>query len=244
MKRVKVLFMAVFAVSAFAAIMAGSASAQCAKPCLPTVLLVTGGTLPLTIESEKEPNTIKSTLENAGGSSLNGEGLLLQLSFTNLKDMSDSSYLTLFLNVGEPKENIKCNTEGDKTGEILLPTNLFLLVGITQGQKVGVLLLVNEFAIKCGGLTIKIKGSALSQVTAGVGVKSAKGSNTTKASLHCTSAANGTPELSKYFNESGTETLIPTLLSNFGAGFVKSCEEIVPTTIALLPSQEIELMEG
>jgi hypothetical protein len=242
MKRVKVMFMTVFAVSAFAAIMAGSASAQCAKPCLPTVLLVTGGTLPLTIESEQEANTIRSKLENGTDLSLNGDGLLLLLSFTNLKDMSDGTYLTLFLRVEESME--VCHTEGDKTGEVLLPTNLFLLVGISQGQKVGVLFLVSEFVITCNTLKTHIKGSALASVTAGVGVKSAKGSNTTKGSLHCTSAENGTPELSKYFNESGTETLIPTLLSNIGTGFVKSCEEIVPTSIALLPSQEIELMEG
>jgi hypothetical protein len=155
--------------------------------------------------------------------------------------MSDSSYLMLFLEMTEPKEKLKCNTAGDKTGEVLLPTALVLYVGRVGGG-VDVLQLVPEFTIKCGTLSIKEKGSVLSPVTAGVGEEVAEGSNIIKSGLHCKSEATGEPELSKYLNQKAEETLIPTLLLNAGAGFLKSCEEI-PATITLLPSEMVELNE-
>jgi hypothetical protein len=245
MTRLKMLFLSVCALVVLGAVAASSASASCGTPCLPTVLLATGGTLPVDIHSASDnPNNgIPSKLENASGALLEGTGFSVLFSLTNLKDMSDSSYLALFLEVTEVStEKTKCNTTGDKTGEVLLPTALFLLVGLPGGKVAG-LQLVPEFTIKCGSLSIKIKGSALGSLTP-TGKKLAKESNEAQANLHCKSGSTtAEPEFSKYIPESGSgETLIPTLLANAGAGFVKSCEEIIPT-LTLLPNEEVELME-
>jgi hypothetical protein len=242
MTRLKMLFLSVCALVVLGAVAASSASASCGSPCLPTVLLATGATLPVDIHSISDTpnNGILAHLANSSGTVLEGKGFSVLFSLTNLKDMSDSSYLALFLEVVEPNEKEKCNTEGDKTGELLLPTALFLLVGLPGGG-VGGLQLVPEFKVKCGTLTIKIKGSALGSL-APTGRKLAAGSNEAEGKLHCKNEATGEPQLSKYLNEADTETLIPTLLANAGAGFLKSCEEIVPT-ITLLPSEEVELME-
>jgi hypothetical protein len=243
MNRLKMLFLSVCALVVVGAVAASSASAQCGNPCLPTVLLGTGVTLPIDIHSatDNPNNGIVSKLENASGALLEGKGFSVLYSLTNLKDMSDSSYLALFLEVTETSEKTKCNTTGDKTGEVLLPTALFLLVGRPGGGVLG-LQLVPEFVIKCASLSIKVKGSAMGTLTP-TGKKLAKESNEAQGNLHCKAGSStAEPEFSKYLNESGTETLIPTLLANAGAGFVKSCEEIVPT-ITLLPSAEVELME-
>jgi hypothetical protein len=243
MNRLKLLFLSVCALVVVGAVAASSASASCGTPCLPTVLLATGGTLPVDIHSatDNPNNGIPSKLENASGALLEGKGFSVLFSLTNLKNMSDSSYLALFLEVTEVAEKNKCNTTGDKTGEVLLPTALFLLVGKPNGGVLG-LQLVPEFVIKCSTLSIKVKGSAMGSLTP-TGKKLAANSNEALANLHCKSGSStAEPEFSKYLNESGAETLIPTLLANAGAGFVKSCEEIIPT-LTLLPSEEVELME-
>jgi hypothetical protein len=219
-------------------------ASQCTAPCLPTILLSSGGTLPLDLSSapDKPNNGIKTELQNGGTPAFEGEGFSVLFSFTNLKNMSDSSYLMLFLNVvAEPVEKVKCSTPGDRTGEELLPLNLFLLVydSLTP-LGVAALLLVSEFTVECGALKIKLKGSMLWLITP-INKKLAKGSDEAMGTLHCSAAKNGVPTESKYWNEKAELALIPTLLTNFGAGFVKSCEEIVPP-ITLLPSEEMELM--
>jgi hypothetical protein len=244
MSRLKMLFLSVCALVVVGAVVASSASAACTNPCLPTWLLLPGEQVFVDIHSlsDNPNNGLLSHLASASGTRLNGKGFSVLYSLTNLNDMSDSSYLVLFLEVTEPKENIKCNTSGDKTGEVLLPTDLVLYVGLVGGG-VGALQLVPEFAIKCGTtLSIKVKGSALSPVTAGVAEEVEANSNIIKGLLHCKNEEKGEPELSKYLNEKAEETLIPTLLANAGAGFAKSCEEI-PATVTLLPSEMVELME-
>jgi hypothetical protein len=213
---------------------------------LPTLLLFGSPTFPIDIHSKSDTpnNGILTHLANASGTVLEGKGFSVLYSFTNLNDMSDSSYLALFLEVTEPTEKTKCNTEGDKTGEVLLPTALFLLVALPGGG-VGSLQLVPKFKIKCGPKgnepSITVEGSALGSVSP-VGVKVAKESNETFGKLHCKNEGTGEPELSKYLNEKGEETLILTLLANAGSGLKKSCEEIIPS-ITLLPSAEVEIME-
>jgi hypothetical protein len=224
------------------AVATSSASAACPSPCLPTVLMLPGEPQGIVHSQSDDPNNgILSHLANSAGTELEGKGFLASESFTNLRDASDGTYLTLFLEITEPKEASKCNTAGDRTGEVLLPTNLFLLVGLVGGG-VGSLHLLSEFTIKCGILSIKVKGSVLSSVTAGVNEEAEANSNKIKSMLHCKSESTGEPELSKYLNEKAEETLIPTLLLNVGAGFLKSCLEI-PRTITALPSEMTELME-
>jgi Trypsin len=213
----------------------------CAGVC-PTILLLSGTALPIDLHSQSDnPNNgILTRLANAAGPVLEGKGFSVLFGFTNLNNMSDSSYLALFLEVTEPKEALKCNTAGDKTGEVLLPTALFLLVGAPSGG-VESLQLVPEFTIKCATLSVKVKGSALSSVTP-IGSEVEANSNSITSKLHCKNESLGEPELTKYLNEKSEETLIPTLLVNAGAGFVRSCEEIKPT-ITLLPGAMIDIME-
>jgi hypothetical protein len=225
--------------------LASSASASCGISCLPTLLLLgTGAGVPLDIHSQSDTpnNGILTHLGGSGAAALEGKGFSVSYNFTNLEDMSDSSYLALFLEVTERGEDTKCNTEGDKTGEILLPTALFLLVSLPGGG-VGLLQLVPKFKIRCGPKgdepLITLEGSTLSSVSP-VNTKIAAGSNTALSKLHCKTTVE--PELSKYLTEAGVETLIPTLLANEGGGRAKVCEEILPS-VTLLPSEEVELME-
>jgi hypothetical protein len=242
MSRLRIMLLFVSMVIMGGAIATSSASAACPSPCLPTVLMLPGGSQGIVHTQSDDPNNgILSHLANSAGTVLEAKGFSASNSFTNRQDASDGTYLAAFLEMAEPKETIKCNTTGDRTGEVLLPTNLFLLVGLPGGG-VGSLQLLSEFTIRCGTLSIKVKGSALSPVTAGLGEEAEEGSNIIKNALHCKNEANGEPELSRYLNEKAVETLIPTLLANAGAGYLRSCEEILPT-LTLLPSEMTELME-
>jgi hypothetical protein len=232
------------AISALASIIASSASAAC--PCLPTILLLSEGKLPILILSEKDPNTIKTELQSEA-ETLAGEGLLLDIMITNLNDTSDGSYLVLFLKVARVKGGKeKCNTAGDQSGEILIPTNLIHLVydSLTP-LGVGTLFLVAEFEVKCGTtaepqkLKLKIKGETLGLIEP-INTEAKEGEFSLKASLHCLAGIFSEPKESKYWNSSGTLTTA-VLLANTGGGFEKACEEIVPTTIPIEPMTMIEI---
>src|SRR5271155_3782925 len=108
MKRLWVLLMGFAAVAVVGSVAAVSASGAgpCGK-CLPTILFLPGVVLHyLNIETEPDHagNTIHSiptSLQSASGAKLTGTGFSLLLSWTNLQDMSDGSYLVLFLEVEE-----------------------------------------------------------------------------------------------------------------------------------------------
>jgi hypothetical protein len=238
MRRLKVLFFMLVAVSAMASVMVATAAAA-----PPTVLLLPGSTLPVLILSEKDPNAIKTELQSEAAN-LVGEGLLLDVMITNLNDTSDGSYLVLFLKVEEKAgKKEKCNTSGDKTGEILIPTNLIHLVydalGTGEALGVGTLFLVSEFGVTCGaGLKIKIKGESLGLIKP-INTEAKVELGSLKGLLKCSSTF-GVPAESKYWNAAGEEKKA-VLLSNAGAGFESSCESILPE-IPLEPMTMIEIM--
>ena len=63
-----------------------------------SVLIEAGKSLPATISSEKESNTIESELQNPDGR-LVGKGLSLTVNMTSLSNTTDDNYELLFLNV-------------------------------------------------------------------------------------------------------------------------------------------------
>ena len=73
-------------------------------------LIEAGRALPVVLQSEAKSNVIRSELRNSAGG-LFGEGLLLNITVTNLDNTSETSYLVLFLNVREkPEPKNTCKT--------------------------------------------------------------------------------------------------------------------------------------
>jgi hypothetical protein len=238
MRLAKALLLMVVTVSAIASVMVATAAAT-----PPTVLLLPGSTLPVLILSEKDPNAIKTEWQTEVVS-LGGEGLLLDVMITNLNDTADGSYLVLLLNVAETAgKKESCTTPGEKTGEILIPTNLIHLVydklGTGTELGVGLLFLVSEFGLSCGaGLKVKVKGEALGLIMP-INTEAKAELGSLKGKLKCSSTF-GVPEESKYWTAAGEEKKA-VLLFSAGAGFESGCLSIV-SEIPLEPMTMIEIM--
>jgi len=239
MRLAKALIVILVAAAAMASTVVATASAA-----PPTILLLPTEKLPGLILSEKEPNAIKYEVQSEAAT-LIGEGLLLDVMITNLNDTSDGSYLLLLLNFGEVKgKKERCNTSGDKTGEILIPTNLIHLVydklGTGTELGVGLLFLISEFGLTCGaGLKVKMKGEVLGLIMP-INTEAKVELGSLKARLKCSSTF-GVPEESKYWNAASEEKKA-VLLTSAGAGFESGCLSIVPETIPLEPMTMIEIM--
>jgi hypothetical protein len=213
--RVLVGLAALFAFS----IMATSAFA------LPDVSITLGGAYP--IHLVRTLLSTKTALETTSGSKLTGEGILVLFLFPELTSLG--KFEALFLNVEEG--TTKCESTGDKTGEVLTK-GTFHVVLLTNGsvKQLGDLLEPEEVKIKCGEVSIKVKGSLLSpQQQEGT---EATEFNTVLFLLQ--GNGKGKQLQTKYLNDSGTESAA-LLLSNFGSGFLESNEVLVaPTEITLL----------
>lgn len=195
MKRFKLLFIAVVGVFAIASI--ASSAALASGP----TLLFTGSerTILLTSRTAEPSNTTRTELQSSV-TNLKGEGVLLELTLLQTSAGLVGTYLTLFLKV-ETSAGVRCNTRGDREGEVLLPSNTAEGVYYTTSPslKGGIVFNVREFNIECGGATITIKGSVLGTVeTAGGQVSEVKGG------LYCSSTP-GKPEKTKYTNPKGEE---------------------------------------
>jgi hypothetical protein len=184
-----------------------------------------------------EPNAIKTELQNVAGT-LKGEGLFLRGEFLKA---TGGLYEVLFLKVELPASKAECATEGDAKGEVLVPRGNFTVVhDISSGEGVGILFEVKEFMVTCGIVKVKIKGSALGLLTPvgkqilWLGLE---------ASLHCDGKTTGEPKETKYWTSLLSSELTALLLANFGTGFKRSCEEIVPTTVSIDVGKMIELMQ-
>ncbi len=242
MNRLKVLLLAFVAVAAVGCAVVASASAIT----LPTVLFKSGEGTPaelnLTTKDSPTNNKIKSKLESATGAVLEGEGLLTKLNITNLEDTSDGNYETLFLEVQESTSKVKCRTPGDKTGEVLVPTNLDHLVfdnlaTEAGGLGVGILFLVAQFTIECGALKVKTEGSSLSlllPVNGGLNTK-------LSGALYCSPTKPGVAGETKYWNNNGELKKALLESNNGGSGFTQDCENITGE-LGFTANKEIEIM--
>jgi hypothetical protein len=241
MRLFKVLCAIVVSVVAVGCALAASAFASG-----PTLLFPSGGGPTVLIESEKEPNTIKSSVQSTSAK-FEAEGFLIQFTLLELTSPVPNVfgiYTMLKLKVKEsvaPKA--ECHSEGDAQGEVLVPQGTVLLVYDSLSPLgVAARLAIPEVKILCGTTTkIKVKGSILGLITP-INTIVKAGSNTTQFAVHCTSTV-GEPAETRYWNQSGVEEHVK-LEANAGVSFEKACLLIGTTstsTITLLPNKEIEI---
>jgi hypothetical protein len=194
MRHIKTLLVVVAGALALWSVMASYALASG-----PT-LLFTGSerTILETSRTAEPSNTTKTELQSSV-TNLKGEGVLLETTALQTSAGIVGTYLALYLKF-ETSAGVKCNTAGDRAGEVLLPSNT--LEGVyytTSPLKGGVVFNVREFSVECGSSTITIKGSQLGTVeTAGGQTSESKGG------LYCSSTP-GKPEKTKYTNPKGEE---------------------------------------
>jgi hypothetical protein len=163
-----------------------------------TILLVT---LPLDGSGTGKNDT--STEFESSLSNLKGKGFLLDLTLLQTPEGVKGNYSVLFLEIEETSGRTKCNTKGDRAGELLLPLNEAELVywNTASGElQAGIIFQMKEFTLECnsGASTIKMKGSELGSIS-----KSDTGERTSLFfGLRC-SRTSGTPEKTKYTNFKG-----------------------------------------
>jgi len=191
---------------------------------LPDVSIALGGAYPLHLNFADNGETA-TKLESTAGSTLTGKGFLLLLLAKELSSLG--TYNTLFLNVVMGTK--KCNTAGDKAGEVLLPENEYHVVFPSLSPlTLGIAFLVKETEITCETLKLKVKGCALANIT---DPKTAT-EEATLATGELT-GSKGKNTLTEYDNAEGTAKVKCILETNFGTGFLQS-DEVVGEAVHLL----------
>jgi hypothetical protein len=219
-------------------VLAGSASA--AAP-LPSLLTLPGETVPVTIESLTNVFATELGVKNA--SSLEGEGILIKLTWSTATSNLGQAEILLTKVHAPAKPTVLCKTAGDGAGLVLLPsgTEWHLVYTTTNPLVVVLLILIPEFTLECEpfgtGLKIKVKGSNISTITPQnkeVLTTEEFGSNT-----KCTKATTE-PEITQWLNNA-EETQIAKLEANSGIKFEKACMNVAGE-VKLKPSKMIEVM--
>ncbi len=240
MKRLKMLLMVAVGVCALASVLAASAFASG-----PTLLFPSGGG-PTVLLNIKYPNSVSTELQNEL-LTLKGTGLLLEITLLQTRTGVLGSYLTLFLGVEQTTgRKPKCNSVGDREGEVLLPKSPTILLvydklGTGTALGVGALFTVPEFEIECEALLTKISGTSLGLLNP-INTAVRAESDEIKGSLTC-SATVGTPAETQYWNTEGREGTAE-LIAKSGGKKARGCELIgtTPTSfVTLLPTKEIEI---
>ncbi|MFI5091748.1 MAG: hypothetical protein ACHP7P_17065, partial [Terriglobales bacterium] len=214
-RHLKVLGVALVAIFAFG-ITATSAFA------LPDVHLALGEAYPLHLNFADNGAT-PTELQSTGGGVLKGKGLLVLFLGSELSALG--RYEALFLNVTLKGES--CNSEGDKTGEVLT-TGDYHIVWLTlksdpaKALTIGVAFLVlPDVVVKCGKLEITVTGCALGSI------EGENAADVTKVTGKLESDKKGKNLLTKYYNNEG-KLVGCILLSAFGKGleFLQSSEAV------------------
>lgn len=192
---------------------------------LPDISITLGGAYPIHII--RTLLSTKTALETTSGSKITAEGILELFLIPELTSLGKFELLMSRFDF----EETKCESTGDKAGEVLTK-GTFHVVLLTNGlaKQLGDLLEFEEVKIDCGEVKIKVKGSLLSpQQQEGT---EATEFNTVLFKLEGNGA--GKQKQTKYLNDTGTESAA-LLLSNFGSGFLESNEVLTgPTEITLL----------
>jgi hypothetical protein len=214
MKSLKLLGVALMALFTVGVTMASSAFA------LPEINVTLTSAFPIHLEVTNL--TIKTALTEEEGLSLKGEGILVLYLSTELTSLG--KFEALFLKVEEKNLGIKCNTPGDKSGEVLTKGTWHLVWTSLSPLTLGILHLVSPFELECSIVKKSIKGSALAglanpisgQLTALSGILEGNGK--------------GTPNLTGYYLDSGQ-----TAKAKLETNGVVSAEEVkgTVTTTAL-----------
>jgi hypothetical protein len=202
---------------------------------LPTLLLLTGGTLPLT--ALVVDKTTKTKLETKLGE-LTGEGILDQILWTNLNSGSLGPAVLLFTGVSE--KTTKCNTTGDGTGLVLINNVEWHLVYILLDPlQVGILYLVPSFKITCGSVKETVEGNSATTISPIEEWVAATG--LFKAVSSCLS--NLKPDITKYWNDEGEEKTIKLEAEINGLGKKEEACENVEGEIPVEPKEMLEISQ-
>jgi len=223
MKHLKLLGLAL---TALCMVGIGTATATFALSLVSVTL--SGATYPLRLEVTLL--TAKTKLTNVLKEILKGVGLLLLLLLNEAG--SSGTFEALFTSI-ENKAGTQCfseeNSKKDPAGEVLLKGTWHLvytsLAGSTQGLQLGVLYLVSPVEQVCGAEIFKIKGDTLSSVETLAGTETEE---YTKLSGVLLGNGEGAPNITVFYNDSGTSTKVK-LEANFGSGFKEADEEVEET---------------
>jgi hypothetical protein len=233
-------FFSLAAFAMFVAALATASSASAAAP-LPTLLALPTEGVPVTLKSLT--NTFPTELAAKSSTPLFGEGVLVQLYWTNASINLGSAEILLTKIVEKKGSAKKCKTEGDVAGEVLLPktTEWHLVYTTTSPLRTVVLILVPEFVLECEpfgtGAKIKIKGSIISTISPeNVEVLTTE-EFTSNTRCNTTTIV---PEIEQWLNNK-EETQKAKLEANSGGGFEKACENVTGE-VKLQPTKMIEVM--
>jgi hypothetical protein len=216
MSRTKTLFMALFTVFILAAALgATSAFAE-----LPDVHVGAGLTYPVTSTGTLENGgNIVGELETEIGEKLTSTKVTVATELTKLTSLGP---LTLkFNSVLEPRTKSECHSDGVGAGEVVFSGEYHVVYTTLSPVTVlnaGFLILFNEDTVLCNkeALRIKVKAPALTRLNVAAGAEVEE----FRLVALCTPAAKQEPK--EYFNEEA-KPVIANFLSNFGAGFEKTC---------------------
>jgi hypothetical protein len=179
---------------------------------LPDVHVALEEAYPITATS-KAPKAITG-LATAGGSVLTGEGVETTLTWTELS--AAGTYVANFTNVVKGAK--KCKTTGDAAGTVLISGGVALVTVSEAPLTVAPLFSVPKTKIECEGLNVTVEGNVLGTYTGSLNKQITEFTGTLKGEK-------GKQELTKYLNDAG-ETKEALLLSEAGAGFTKSSENV------------------
>jgi hypothetical protein len=214
MKSLKLLGVALMALFTVGVTMASSAFA------LPEINVTLTSTFPIHLEVTNL--TIKTELSESTGLALHGEGILVLYLSTELTSLG--KFEALFLKVEEKTTGVKCNTPGDKEGEVLTKGTWHLVYTSLSPLTLGILHLVEPFELKCSIIGFKIKGSALA------GLSNPISGQLTSLGGVLEGNGKGKPNLTGYYNDEGQ-----TAKAKLESGTNESAEEVTGkvTTTAL-----------
>jgi hypothetical protein len=222
MRRLKVCLLASFAILAFAAVMAATASA------LPQIHEGLGEGFPISAEGSAKGANI-AQLSTALSAPITSSEVKLSVEAKELGSLFP--YTATF--TGAEIEGKTCSTAGDAAGTILVTKNELHLVWTSLSPlALAADFLVAKFTITCvkgtESLKITVEGQALGKIE---GVKDMEDFTSFTGNLKCTKPGNGKQEVKEYFNDE--EKLVKGVLTaNLGLGPETGCEEVKePVTI-------------
>jgi hypothetical protein len=227
-KRIATAGVLLIAALAFSGVAVSAASAA-----LPTLLLLSGAP---PVELKGSNTTAKTKLTTKLGE-LTGEGVLIQLHWTNLNTGSLGPASLLFTEVEE--KTTKCHTTNDGTGLVLIDNAEWHIVPILLSPlQVGILFLVPKFKITCGAVTETVEGNSVSTATPLEAWVEPSGSF--KGGSFC--ATTSKPEITKYWNDTPSEVSAKLEAEINGLGKKEEACEAVSEEVSLVPTQMLEVM--
>jgi hypothetical protein len=181
--------------------------------------ILSGEEFPLSLEATSGKKVESVFLQTEGGSKLLAESTTV---LTNQYGLSSTGEIVIELkNAEEPSGKVKCNTEGDAEGVVLISGEYETVATNKTSSEAGLLVLFATSTLKCGTkVKVKLEEPLIVHlVTKGSGDVTEIGTTT-----HC--KGTGKQELSSYFNSKAEEVTKQLLKANFGLGNEDACLEV------------------